>query len=287
MALALAPALKSVPLSTGVTLPYVEQGEAAGVPLLLLHGYTDSWRSWELVLPYLPDSIHAFAPTLRGHGNADRPTAGYHARDFAADVAAFLDAHNLKSAVIVGHSMGSIVAQQFAIDYPERTRGLILAGAATTWRTPALLAFWRIVSTLADPIDPNFVREFQESTLAQPVPRAFVDAVVAESLKVPARVWWAALREGHLEANVAPQLGAITAPTLIVAGEHDAIQPPSEGEALARAIAGARLVVYTDAGHALHWEEPQRFAANLVAFVESLARWGSDPATRQQRPGGQ
>jgi pimeloyl-ACP methyl ester carboxylesterase len=254
-----------------VRLPYVEQGDPAGVPVLLLHGYTDSWRSWEPVLPHLPNAIHAVALSQRGHGDADRPASGYRPEDFAADVAAFVDTLGLGLAIIAGTSMGSIVAQRFAIDYPERTLGMVLVGAATTWRTPVALELWDVVSALEDPIDPAFVREFQESTLAQPVPPVFIDTVVAESLKVPARVWRAALREGHLEADIAGELSAIQAPTLIVSGGRDAIHPSSEHEALARTIVGARVVVYPDAGHALHWEEPARFAADLVTFVEGLA----------------
>ncbi len=102
--------MKSVDLSTGVTLPYVEHGDPTGTPVLLLHGYTDSWRSWQLVLSYLPDSIHAFALTQRGHGDADRPESGYRPQDFAADVAAFMETLGIGDAVIAGASMGSIVA---------------------------------------------------------------------------------------------------------------------------------------------------------------------------------
>ncbi|MEQ9814027.1 MAG: alpha/beta fold hydrolase [Azospirillaceae bacterium] len=78
--------------------------------MLLLHGLSDSWRSFELALPHLPDSIRVFALSLRGHGDSRRPEAGYHFRDFAADVAAFMDALDLESTVVVGHSMGSAVA---------------------------------------------------------------------------------------------------------------------------------------------------------------------------------
>jgi pimeloyl-ACP methyl ester carboxylesterase len=241
MTSATAPVVRSVELPTGIRLPYVEQGDPSGVPVLLLHGYTDSRRSWEPVQPHLPASIHAFALTQRGHGDADRPADGYHPHDFAADAAAFVDALGLGPAVIVGTSMGSIVAQRFALDYPEHTRGLVLLGAATTWRTPTVLELWEVVATLEDPIDPGFVREFQESTLAQPVSPAFLDTVVAESLKVPARVWRAALREGHLEADLAGELGAIAAPALIVWGDRDVIHPRrEEQEALVGAIAGAR-----------------------------------------------
>ena len=273
-----APAIKSVALPSGVTLPYVEQGDPAGVPVLLLHGYTDSWHSFERVLPHLPESVRAVALTQRGHGDADRPAVGYGPHDFAADLAAFADALGLESAVVVGHSTGSIVAQRFALDYPNRTDALVLIGAATTWRTPLAFEFWHVVSALEDPIDPSFVRAFQESTLAQPVPPTFLETIVAESLKVPARVWRAALREAHLEADIAGELGAIAAPTLIVWGDRDAIQPRSEQEALKAAIANSRLLVYPGAGHGLHWEEPARFAADLVAFVAELAAAGAAPA---------
>jgi non-heme chloroperoxidase len=70
-----------------VTLPYVEQGEASGVPVLLLHGYVDSWRFFDLLLPHFPGFVHAFAVTQRGHGDAVRPSDGYWQEDFAADVA--------------------------------------------------------------------------------------------------------------------------------------------------------------------------------------------------------
>src|SRR5215207_8668876 len=80
------PNVKSVKLPSGVELPYIEQGDPSSVPVLFLHGYTDSWRSFEGVLPHLPRSIRAVAVTQRGHGDADRPFTGYDPRDFAADL---------------------------------------------------------------------------------------------------------------------------------------------------------------------------------------------------------
>src|SRR5262245_45048593 len=74
---AMKPTVRSVKLPSGIKLQYVEQGNGDGVPLVFLHGYTDSWRSFERVLPHLPESIRAFALTQRGHGDADRPAAGY------------------------------------------------------------------------------------------------------------------------------------------------------------------------------------------------------------------
>jgi non-heme chloroperoxidase len=267
------PAIKSVELPNQVTLSYVEQGDVSGIPVLLLHGVTDSWHSYEPVLPYLPDSIHAFALTQRGHGDASRPASGYRFDDFASDLAAFMDALQIESAVIVGHSMGSAVAQRFAIDFPERTLGLVLVGSFATLRSnPGVQQLWdSAIATLTDPVDPGFVREFQQSTLAQPVPQAFFEVVMTESLKVPARVWRAAF-EGFLEDDFSGELEKIEAPTLIVWGDQDAFCPRSDQEMLTREIRGSRLVVYAGAGHALHWEQPDRFASDLMDFTETLVR---------------
>jgi len=263
--------VKSIELPGRVRLQYVEQGDPSGVPVLFLHGVTDSWHSFELVLPHLPSSVHAFALTQRGHGDAERPATGYRTPDFAGDVAAFVNAVGLGRTVIVGHSMGSTNAQRFAIDHPERTLGLVLVGAFATYRSnPAVVEFWEsAVSQLTDPVDPGFVREFQESTLAQPVPRTFLDTIVAESSKVPARVWRGAF-EAFLADDVARELDTIQAPTLIVWGARDAFAPRRDQDALLAAIAGSRLVVYENAGHGLHWEEPERFTRDLMAFVRSL-----------------
>jgi pimeloyl-ACP methyl ester carboxylesterase len=265
--------IRSVTLPNQVTLPYVEQGDLTGVPVLLLHGVTDSWHSFERVLPHLPESIRAFALTQRGHGDASRPGAGYRFHDFAADLAAFMDVLHLEAAVIAGHSMGSCVAQRFAIDYPERALGLVLIGSFATLRdNPGVRELWdSTISKLTDPVDPGFVREFQESTLAQPVPQAFFETIVRESLKVPARVWRAAF-EGFLVNDCSEELTKIKAPTLIVWGDQDAICPRREQETLAAAIAGTQLVVYPGAGHAPHWEDPAHFAADLVAFTDHLVR---------------
>lgn len=265
------PIIKSVDLPNRVELPYVEQGDPSGIPMLLLHGYTDSWRSFELVLPHLPEYIHAFALTQRGHGEADRPEVGYRTRDFAADLAAFVDVLGLGPAIVVGSSMGSTNALRFAIDHPERVLGLVLASSFANYRgNPTVVDFWQSgVSQLTDPVDPGFVREFQESTLAQPVAPDFLDTVVHESLKVPARVWRAAF-EGFLEDDFADELGKIKTPTLIVWGLQDALIPRHDQDALLAAIAGAQLTVYKSAGHALHWEEPERFATDLVDFVKGL-----------------
>ncbi|MGH6902741.1 MAG: alpha/beta fold hydrolase [Geminicoccaceae bacterium] len=271
-ALGIAVRLREITLPAGLRLPYVEQGDPSGVPVLLLHGYTDSWRSFEGVLAHLPGSVRALALTQRGHGDADRPVEGYRPGDFAADLAAFMETLELGPAIVVGHSMGSYVAQRFALDYPERTLGLVLIGSFTTVRgNPAVVDLWAsAVSKLLDPIDPDFVAEFQRSTLARPVPQTFLDTIVEESLKAPARVWRAAL-QGLFMADHSGELQKIRTPTLIVWGDRDEFFSRRDQDALAAAIAGSELVIYPGAGHAPQWEEPGRLAADLAAFAERVA----------------
>lgn len=271
-------AIHSIELPGGPRLDYVEQGERSGVPVVLLHGYTDSWRSFEPVLPHLPSELRAFALTQRGHGDSARPAHGYGPHDCAADVARFMDAFGIEAAIIAGHSMGSSVAERFALDFPGRTLGLVLLGAFTSWRRhPAVVELGSTISSLDDPVDPGFVRAFQASTVAWPVPRRLLDTAVQESLKVPARVWRATY-EAFLEADVAQELGSVQAPTLILWGEADPFCPWRAQEDLLRAIARSRLILYAGAGHALHWEQPARFAADLVSFARSLSPAAKPPA---------
>ncbi len=260
----------SAHLPGGLKLPYVEQGDQLGAPVVLLHGYTDSWRSFEPLLRHLPRSIHAFAVTQRGHGDADRPASGYGLEQFTADLAAFMDTVTLEAAVIVGSSSGGYIAQRFAIEHPERALGLVLIGAPRSLRDkPGISQFSDATARLSDPIDPVFVREFVESTLVRPVPPAFLEEMIGESRKVPARVWRATL-QGLLEAVPPTEIATISAPTLILWGDRDGFLPHSDQEALAGAIPGSQLVIYAGSGHVVLWEEPERVAADVVAFVERI-----------------
>jgi pimeloyl-ACP methyl ester carboxylesterase len=184
----------------------------------------------------------------------------------------FIGTLRLGPAVIVGHSLGSTNALRFAIDYPELVRGVVLAGAFAGYGgKPDFADFYETdIAPLKDPIDPGFVRRFQESTLARPVPEEFLETVVRESLKAPARVWRAALA-GCMEDDFVGELHRIAAPTRILWGDRDAYCPRADQDALLGAIPGSRLSVYQGAGHALHWEEPERFAADLTRFVQELS----------------
>ena len=258
-----APTFADAYLATRIRLRYAEQGDPRGRPLILLHGYSDSWFSYSRVLSGLASRYRVYALDLRGHGDSDRPPDGYTMRDMAADVIAFMDLKGIPWATIVGHSMGSFVAQQTAVRAPERVSRLVLIGSATTPRRIVGVAeLARAVSSLADPVSDAFAREFQLSTIHHPVPPEFLDAAVAASLKLPARVWQEVMA-GMLATGPAAALRECGIPTLLLWGEQDSVFERSEQDALLAAIPGARLEVYPETGHALHWERPAEFVRDI------------------------
>ena len=253
-------------LETGPLIRYTEQGDPAGEPLILLHGYTDSWYSFSRLLPLLePAGYHVFAIDQRGHGSSERPTDGYTTDHFAADVDAFMGAVGIQRATLVGHSMGSLVARRVAVRSPHRVSRLVLLGAilAANGATEELQA---AVQRLEDPVPADFVREFQESTIHLPVPVSFLEGVIAESLRVTARVWHTVL-DGLFAADDRADLARITAPTLLLWGEHDAFFSRAEQDELVARMPNARLLVYPETGHSPQWERPELVARDLAAFI--------------------
>src|ERR671920_422584 len=178
-------------LATGVTLHYAEKGDPTGEAIIFLHGYSDSWFSFSRVLPLLSPEYHTFALTQRGHGDSDKPQCCYTPEDFAADVDAFMDAVRIEEATLVGASTGALFAQRVVMSYPRRVSRLVLVDAQipANEANEAVMGLQEEVRALEDPVPPEFVRAFQESTTYQPVPQEFLDTVVSESLKLPARVW--------------------------------------------------------------------------------------------------
>jgi pimeloyl-ACP methyl ester carboxylesterase len=265
------PQVRSLPLPTGVTLQYAELGNPRAPVLLLVHGYTDSWKSFQLVMPGLAPKYRAISVSLRGFGDSSRPESGYSGAELTADLVALMDALKIERAVVVGHSMGSFIAQQLAFAHPDRVEALVLVGSAPTVNNEGVQGLRSAVSALTDPVDPTFVRDFQVSTVHRAPPGWFMEQAIAESLKVPARVWKAAV-DGVLAEDYRADLGRIRAPTLVMWGDKDSVFSQAEQTALVSAIPGARLVTFPDIGHAPHWEDPERFVAELGAFLESVAK---------------
>jgi pimeloyl-ACP methyl ester carboxylesterase len=258
---------KEIHLRTGVRLRYAETGPRNGPPLLLLHGYSDSWFSFSPVLGLMPADLRLIIPDQRGHGDSERPLEGYRPQDFAADALAMLQALGIESATVVGHSMGSFVAQRMATLAPKQVSRLVLVGSAATADNEVVRSLIPAVHSLTDPVDIAFVREFQMSTIYRPVPPAFLDRVIAESLKLPARVWKAVLA-GLLDLPTLTDAPAIRCPASIFWGDRDAIFGREDQDELMRRIPGATLHVFNFVGHDPHWEAPEDFVRHLAAAIQ-------------------
>jgi non-heme chloroperoxidase len=260
-------------LATGLRVHFAQQGNPTGEAIVFLHAYTDSWFSFSRVLHLISPAYHALGLDHRGHGESDKPDCCYTADDFAADVDAFMEAVGIEEATLVGDSSGGLIAQRAALDYPRRVSRLVLIGSPTTLvnNETVMKAGEEMLAVLEDPIPPEFVREFQESTIHYPVPEEFLAGAVSESLKVPARVWRDYWEGVLLTVDDTSRLGEIMAPTLILWGERDAVLGREEQERRAAAILDATLKVYPDTGHAVAWERPEWVVRDLQAFMKATS----------------
>jgi len=259
-----------IALATGIELHYVEQGNPHGKALIFLHGLSDSWHTWELSFPHLSPAYHTYALSQRGHGDSGKPACCYQVVDYTDDVLAFMDALQITRATLIGHSMGSYIAYQVAGSHPERVERLVLIGWGPIHPTSAaarerLVKLNTYVQSLEGAMDPVFVREWITSNAVNPLPGPYLEATVAENLKVPVVVW-KQLLASRLAAPIAPPLGPITAKTLILYGDHDVYVREGQ-QLLAGEIPHATFITYPAAGHALHWDCPQRFVDDLHAFL--------------------
>ena len=256
--------ITDVTLANNVRLRYARQGPATGPAIIMLHGYTDSSFSFSRVMPLLPPGLRVVAPDQRGHGDSDKPAAGYRIHDLADDVLHLMDALDIPSATIVGHSMGSFVAQAVAERAPERVTGLVLLASAPAATNDMVKGLRLMVEWLSDPVDAAFVRDFQYSTIARAVPDAFMEAAIANSLRMPAALW-KELLTGLMEFE--PVLPRPKVRVLVLGGNRDAVFSSAEQIALAQQYPFSKLRLVDGVGHSLQWEEPETFVKALLEFV--------------------
>jgi pimeloyl-ACP methyl ester carboxylesterase len=253
-----------VSLATGVSLHYADGGTKGKTPIVFVHGFVDSYWSFMRVIEFLSPAYRTIALDLRGHGDSDKPETGYSIADFTQDLILFIDALGLGKAHLVGHSMGSFIAQSFAAIHPHRVEKLVLIGSAPcAVGNPVLLEIKPLIDALEDPLERDFVSGFQ--AIGNPVPAEFMEMIISETMKVPARVWRSACA-GLMQADLRPILHSVAAPTLIMWGNQDTIFMRRDQETLLSLIPDSRLKEF-DAGHALHWEKPMEAAAALESFI--------------------
>ncbi|WP_281451830.1 alpha/beta fold hydrolase [Paenarthrobacter nitroguajacolicus] len=244
-----------------------QTADDGGAPLLLLHAWGESWRSFDRLIEALP-GFAMMAPDLRGHGAADKPEDGYSLSDVVEDVVGVLEALGVKQAHVLGSSSGGYVAQQLAVSHPELVASLTLVGAPLTLHGRP--AFAAEVEQLTDPIPENWVREsLAWYRMLHAVPASYIEDRVQDGLAMPASVWRASLR-GFCEAVPPTETGDISVPTLMLWGAHDPLVPRQHQETLARRINGAQLQIYEGTGHLVLWECPERVAEDLTSFLGGL-----------------
>ena len=259
---------KEVRLSNGIKLAYVEAGDPKGYPLLLLHGYTDSSRSFSPMVPHL-SRYRLLIPDQRGHGASDAPECCYGAVQYAYDAKLFLEALKVDRAAVVGHSLGSMVAMSLAADHPDRVSKVVLIGS--TALVPVKRGDWLYdnVAAMKGPLDAStqFAKDWHPANQPTAVDKAFAEAVNAELYRIQPQVWRGVMRElAYVPAGRhAPD---VKAPVLIVSGGKDVLFPAEHHQSLLKAFPQAKARVFDDLGHNPNWERPEEVAAAIAEFLD-------------------
>jgi haloacetate dehalogenase len=153
----------------GIRLHYVREGQ--GPPLVLLHGWPQTWYCWRKLLPPLAQRFTVVAPDLRGYGLSDKPPGGYDKRTMAGDVRALLQGLGHRRVALVGHDRGARVAHRYALDHPEEVERLavldVIPTRAMFGRLDAQLArgFWHWLFHLQPDLPELLVGDHVESYL--------------------------------------------------------------------------------------------------------------------------
>ncbi|MGA2424727.1 MAG: alpha/beta fold hydrolase [Terriglobales bacterium] len=263
----------------GTKIYWDEQGQ--GPPLLLIIGLGYASALWHRTRPVLAQRYSTIAFDNRGVGLSDVPPGPYSIAAMASDAAAVLDAAGVSSAHVFGISMGGMIAQEFALQYPARTRSLIL-GCTAAGGPSAVRAESKVTDVL-------FARDMTPEQAREAIlPYIYDAATPREKIDEDTRVRerWLPTPAGYmaqLQAILAwegySRIAQITAPTLVIHGKSDALVPPGNGELIAGRIPGATLILLEHASHLFLTDQTEQahqaileFLLSHVAHVAHLAK---------------
>ena len=239
-----------------------DEGESKRPPLVCVHGAGSSSVVWMEVVRRLSPQRRVIAPDLPGHGQSDR----WHApddvsiamyRDAVGTVCAQLE---VERAILMGHSMGALIALDAAAAWPERVAGLILVNGGV--RLPvAPEVFVKLTGDFT-----RFGKWLARVVWSPATPRDVVERWGTLAFTADQEITLADFRavERYDGAVAATR---VRTPTLVLGGEDDLMTPPKLTRELASAITGARAVVVPEAGHMIVQEQPERFFAELESFL--------------------
>jgi pimeloyl-ACP methyl ester carboxylesterase len=255
----------------GAKIYWDEQGQ--GAPILLIMGLGYPSDMWHRSRPGLSERYRTIALDNRGVGRSDVPPGPYSIAMMASDAALVLDAAGVESAHIFGVSMGGMIAQEFALQYPRRVWSLILGctspgGLHAVAAKPVVLMALMARATMT----PERAREvFIPILYDSSTPRERIDEDM-EILKnwVPTTAAYMAQIQGVLAWEAYSRLPQIAAPTLVIHGDSDRLVPPKNGELIASRIPGAKLMVIPHASHIFGTDQPQAAHQAIGEFLSQV-----------------
>jgi len=255
----------------GTNLHYRSDGDPQGTPLVLIHSLGTDLRLWDDLIPRLDATLRLIRFDLRGHGLSADPAGELTLVDFSADLAALLDHLEIDKAVILGISIGGLIALDFALRNQARVSSLILVDTAARIGTPEL---WQ---TRMDTLRAHGMPHLADSILARwfasdfatrcPTQFQGLRTLFTRNSVAGYTAACAALRDADLRAEV-PQ---IMVPALVLCGAQDTATPPDVVQGLAQSLPNAHFAVLPGAGHTPPIEQPQVMADQLHAFLR--AHW--------------
>lgn len=248
-------------------LYFTERG--TGSSLLLVHGVMITGEMFEPIVEPLGKRHRLIIPDLRGSGKSRDLPPPYTVKPQAADLACLLDRLGIESSGVLGYSQGGAVAQQLALDYPNRVNRLILSH---TYAYNRASVREKIAGRSVPPLIRLLgMRRFAQFVISQglkqvPVQRAeWVVNLIAEQDRALVLAAW----KSAMAFDSRGRLGAIKCPTLIIAGANDGAVPIHRARMLHAGIAGSKLIVIENADHALIWARPNEFLQAVDQFLEA------------------
>lgn len=254
----------------GARIYWDEQGHGAPVLLIMGLGYTS--HMWHRVRPVLSPQYQTIALDNRGVGRSDAPPGPYPIALMASDTAAVLDAAGIETAHIFGASMGGMVAQEFALQYPMRVRSLILGCTAAGGPT-AVRAEPEATQMLMtrDKMSPAQAAEAAVPFIYDPAtPRERIDEDFAIRRPwFPKPEAYKAQLQGILAWESYSRLPTIAVPTLVIYGENDRLVAPGNGKLIAGRVPGAKLVTIPHASHLFMTDQTEVANRAILQFLNA------------------